>query len=542
MNKISFDLINKEIILKSLELKPQNRRDFLVMSNKILGKYKINNTPTNFELLQAYHKILEEKKYKANLKLEDILRIKKTRSLSGVVVVSVLTKPYPCPGNCLYCPTQKGMPKSYLKNEPAVMRAILNKFDPYLQTTNRLRALKCSGHPTDKINLRTVGGTWSYYPKNYQTWFIKKIFEACNNFQKKTKIKSNLPLENLQEINERVKTRIVQISVETRPDYINQKEIKRMRKLGITKVELGVQTLDDKVLKINNRGHGVEITKKATVLLKDAGFKIAYQMMLNLPGSSISKDLGTFKELFQNQAYRPDYLKIYPLAIVKEASVYKLYKQGKFKPYSKDQLIKLIANIKKELPYYTRVERVIRDIPSQEIIAGGSQLSNMREYIVRYMEKENLKCKCIRCREVRDTYSDKDKPILYREDYDSSGGKEIFLSFENKNRTKLFSILKLRIPAKPFLKVLKQAGIIREIRTYGQQIPFSNKSKNAIQHKGLGKEILKQAERIAFDEFDVKKMIVISGIGVRDYFRKLGYKLSDTYMVKNIKNYVKIKV
>ena len=513
-------------------MKPQSREDFLVISNKILGKYKLKNTPTNFELLKAYHKTLEEKKYKPDLRLEEILRIKKTRSLSGVVVVSVLTKPYPCSGNCLYCPTQKGMPKSYLKNEPAVMRAILNKFDPYLQTTNRLKALKYSGHPIDKVNLRIVGGTWSYYPKNYQTWFIKKIFEACNNFHKTTKYKAMASLERLQKINERTKVRIVQVSVETRPDYISKEEIRRMRKLGITKVELGVQILDNEILKINNRGHKVKATIEATKLLKDVGFKVAYQMMLNLPGSTIEKDFNTFERLFEDQAFRPDYIKIYPLAIVKEASVYKLYKKGKFKPYSKDQLIKLIASIKSKLPYYTRVERVIRDIPSQEIVAGGSQISNMREYIVRYMEKQNSKCKCIRCREVKSSYLEKDKPLLFREDYDSSNGKEIFLSFENKARTKLFCMLKLRVSPSTFLKVLKGSGIVREIRTYGQQIALTSIDPKAIQHKGLGKKILKEAEKIVFNEFKLEKIAAISGVGVRDYFRKLNYKLSDTYMIK----------
>ncbi|MFC1656619.1 elongator complex protein 3 [Patescibacteria group bacterium] len=529
------NLIKKEIILKSLKLKPENRQDFLKISNKILGKHRLKNTPTNFELLQAYHKILKEKKHKPDPKLENILRIKKTRSLSGVVVVSVLTKPYGCPGNCLYCPTQSGIPKSYLKNEPAVMRAILNKFDPYMQTTNRLRALKYSGHPTDKVNLRIVGGTWSYYPKNYQTWFVKKVFEACNNFQKIKKTKPNFSLESLQKTNEKAKTRIVQISIETRPDYTDKKEVRRMRKLGITKVELGVQTLDNKVLKINRRGHNIETTQKATKLLKDAGFKVAYQMMLNLPGSTIKKDLNTFEQLFYNPAYRPDYLKIYPLAIVKEAPVYKLYKQGKFKPYSKDQLIKLIADIKKKLPYYTRVERVIRDIPSQEIVAGGSQLSNMREYIARYMEKESTECRCIRCREVKNNYSEEDRPILFREDYPASGGTEIFLSFENKDRDKLFCMLKLRVPSTAFFKVLKHSGIIREVRTYGQQISFSGKSKKAIQHKGLGRKIIKVAEKIIFNEFNLKCVVAIAGVGTRDYFRKLDYKLLDTYMTK-IKN------
>jgi len=247
--------------------------------------------------------------------LEKFLRTRPIRSLSGIINISVLTKPYPCPGKCIYCPNQKGIPKSYLKGEPAVQRAILTNFDPYLQVQTRLKSLEKTGHPVDKIELRIIGATWSYYLKRYQTWFVKECFRAANNFPKSStavaKIRKS-KLKELQKKNEKANCRMIGITIETRPDYINIKEIKRMRKLGITRVELGVQSIYDDILKLNRRGHNIQSTIKATKLLKDAGFKVSYQMMPNLPGSNFKRDVKMFRELFSNSDFKPDLLKIYP--------------------------------------------------------------------------------------------------------------------------------------------------------------------------------------------------------------------------------------
>ncbi len=492
-------------------------------------KYKIP-CPSNIQLLKAYHELVKNKRVKKSDRIEILLRTRPVRSLSGIVNVSVLTKPYPCPGKCLYCPLEKGMPKSYLSGEPAAERAKGLKFNPYSQVKKRIEMLENEGHPTDKIDLRTIGGTWSFYPKNYQNWFMKRCFDACNE-------KFSKNLGNSQKLNEKAKHRIIGVSIETRPDFINEEEIKRLRGLGVTRVELGVQSIYDDVLKLNLRGHGVKETILATKLLKDAGVKVCYQMMPNLPGSNLKRDEKMFEELFNNPDFQPDYLKIYPCALVKEAPLYRWYLKGKYKSYTKEKLINLIKKIKKKIPCYVRIQRITRDIPSPSVVTGGAKISNLRQIILKEMEKEGWQCKCIRCREVRGKYDQGEKIYLFRQDYEASGGKEIFLSFENRNRSKLFSFLKLRIPSqyfekrKHFLGVLVGATIIREVQTLGQLVPIGKK-KMAPQHRGLGKKLIKEAEKIAKKEFNLKKMVAISGVGVRDYFKKMGYNLSESYMVK----------
>jgi elongator complex protein 3 len=526
----------EEIIIK-LSKSPKIDRDVLErLKREISAKFSINFISSS-QLLKAYHKLAKEKRIRKNKLIEEVLKIKKVRSLSGIVIVSVLTKPYPCPGKCLYCPIQAGIPKSYLKGEPAVDRALSLNYNPYLQVQARLKTLEEIGHKTDKIDLRIIGGTWSFYPKQYQTWFIKECFRAANEFNKNSKCKIQ-NLEKIQKQNEKAKHRVIGITIETRPDYIDIEEIKRLRKLGVTRVELGVQSIYDDVLSLNIRGHHVKETIKATKLLKDAGFKICYQMMPNLYGSNLRRDLEMFEELFKNPCFCPDYLKIYPCALLKEAPLYKIYKEGKYKPYSFEELLKLLKAIKKIVPYWVRIQRIVRDIPAQSIIEGPTKVSNLREIIQNEAKNEGWRCKCIRCREVRENYNPKEKIYLFREDYWASDGLEIFLSFENKKRTKLFSLLRLRIPSqyfertKHFLSVLNETAIIREIHTYGKLVSLG-KREVAPQHRGLGKRLIKEAEKIAKKEFKIKKVAVIAGVGVRDYFRKLGYRLRDTYMIKN---------
>jgi len=523
-------LIFQELIKSQIK----NREDLDSFKRKMAKKYKIPCLK-NVELLKIYHKLAQKKRIKSSENIEKLLRIRPIRSLSGIINISVLTKPYPCPGKCIFCPSQKNIPKSYLDKEPAVQRAILTNFNPYLQVQVRLKSLQKIGHPLDKVELRIIGGTWSYYPKQYQTWFIKECFAAVNEYGKRTKNKLRIKsLEKLQDKNEKAKCKIIGITIETRPDYINIKEIKRMRNLGITRVELGVQSIYNDVLKINKRGHNIESTIEATKLLKDAGFKVSYQMMPNLLGSNFKKDVKMFKQLFTNSDFQPDLLKIYPLALVKQSALYKIYKKNKFQPYSKDKLIKLLIKIKKQIPYQCRIQRIIRDIPSKYIIEGGTKISNLREVVQEEMRKKGLKCKCIRCREIKEEHNSQEKIYLFRKDYNASGGKEIFLSFENEKRDKLYTLLRLRISSKKsYLPVLQRAGIIREIHTYGQMTPVGSKPLSS-QHRGLGKKLMKKAEEIVKKEFNLDKMAVISGIGVRGYYKKLGYKLKNTYMIKQI--------
>ena len=528
-------------IQELIKSKAKTPADLATIGRKTAKKFKIS-CPSNVKLLKAYHDLLENKRIKKNKKLEELLIKRRVRSLSGVVIVSVLTKSYPCPGKCIYCPTEAGIPKSYLSGEPAVERAKKLNYNPYIQVQKRIESLDIQGHPIDKIELRIIGGSWSYYPKNYQIWFVKRCFQAANDFAlvQKTKCQN---IEKEQKRNEKAKCRIVGVSIETRPDLINKKEIFNLRKLGVTMVELGVQTIFDDILEKCQRGHFVKETISATKILKNAGFKIMYQMMPNLPGSDLKKDLKCFKVIFADQNFKPDWLKIYPCLVCKGSKLYGIWKKGKFKPYSDKELIELLIKIKKNLPYWVRLARLFRDIPAPKIEAG-CKISNMREVVQAEMKGKGLKCKCIRCREVKEQYNPKEKIYLFRKNYNASDGKEIFLSYENKDRTKLFSFLRLRIPSSafremaencslPFLPVLRKAAIVRELHTYGPMLALGEK-KLAPQHQGLGKKLINEAEKISKKEFNIKKIAVISGIGVRNYYKKLGYKLRETYMVKNL--------
>ncbi len=481
---------------------------------------------SNIDLLKEYHTFCKNNRKKPNSILENLLITRNIRSLSGVTVVSVLTKPYPCPGNCLFCPEEKGMPKSYFSTEPAVMRAIGCNFDPYLQVKKRLQALKNSGHPTDKIELIILGGTWSFLPKKYQTHFITQCFLAANNSRKKT------TLISAQKKNEKAKQRIVGITVETRPDFIDEKEIIRMRKLGITRVELGVQSIYTDVLKKNKRGHTVEDIIKATYLLKAVGFKVCYHLMPNLLGSNLLRDEEMFKDIFNNPDFMPDLLKIYPCALLKEAPLYKLWQKKKYHHYSEEELINLLIKIKNNIPLFCRIQRLIRDIPSRQIISGPTKISNLRQIL----QKRGVKCKCIRCREVKEKHDLKEKLFLFSFQYSASQSTEFFLSYENKDQTKLYSLLRLRIPDQKnnFISALNDSTIIREVHTFGKLNPLIEKNYLlSTQHKGLGKKLIKEAEKVTL-KHGFKKIAIISGVGVRGYYQKLGYRLKDTYMIKDL--------
>lgn len=518
--------VEEKIIKDLLKNRTETPTSLDSFKRKMAKKYK-TPCPSNLSLLKAYHKMLKNKNLKRTMEIEELLITRPIRSLSGIVNVSVLTKTYPCPGKCLYCPTEKDLPKSYVSGEPAVERARKLNFDPYLQVRKRIEMLEAEGHPTDKIEIRIVGGTWSFYPKKYQEQFIKKCFDAANK-------RNSSNLNASQKLNEKAKHRIVGLSIETRPDFINATEIGWLRKLGVTMVELGVQSIYDEVLKLNQRGHLVQDTVLATKFLKDAGFKVLYQMMPNLLGSNLKKDEKMFFELFQNPNFQPDLLKIYPCALLKGTPLYNSWKKGQYKPYNEKQLMNLIKSIKKSIPYCVRIQRIARDIPSKAIVTGPAKVSNLRQMLFDLSKKEGWRCHCIRCREIRGAYNPKEKAYLFRQDYDASGGKEIFLSFETKNREKLYSLLRLRILfQKSSIPALQDAAIVREIHTYGQMIPI-NKMRLAPQHQGLGKKLVKKAEKIIQKEFNRKKIAVISAIGARNYFKKLGYSLHDTYMVKNI--------
>uniref|UniRef100_A0A7C4M0E3 tRNA carboxymethyluridine synthase n=1 Tax=candidate division CPR3 bacterium TaxID=2268181 RepID=A0A7C4M0E3_UNCC3 len=546
---LNIDKAKKELILRAYERGITKPRDFMILKNEISEEFKVDSLP-NYGLTQIYEKLVKDKNIKTNKGLEKLLRKAKVRTLSGVAVVSVLTKPYACPGNCLYCPTEKDMPKSYLSNEPAVMRAILCEFDPYRQVIMRLEALKKAGHSTDKIELIIMGGSFNSLPLDYQYWFVGECFRACNHFAQKNQ-KSNLKNQNLgvasrqylifniqlkteQIKNEKARSRIIGLTLETRPDLINEKELLKFREMGCTRIEIGVQSIYDDILKKNKRGHGVKEIIEATKLMKDFGFKISYHMMPGLYGSSPKKDLEMFKELFSNSDFQPDQLKIYPCVVVKDSELYDLWKMGKYKPYTPKQLEDLLCDIKKIIPPYIRISRLIRDIPEESILAGN-KITNLRQVIDNRSQKEGWRCQCIRCREIRDKESfnhinKKTKLKTNRIEYNASGGKEVFLELVD-NDYHLYALLRLRIVETQNFASLPGA-IIREIHTYGEAIDVGKKGE-ASQHKGLGQKLIIEAEKIA-KEMGCDKIAVISGVGVRGYYKKLGYNLEDTYMVKKL--------
>jgi elongator complex protein 3 len=511
-----------------------SRQDFDILKRNYCRRLKIP-VPPSVELIQVYRKMLKKQEIKSNPLLEKWLKKREVRTLSGVAPIAVLTKPYPCPGHCAYCPSEKNMPKSYLSNEPAVMRAVLTKFDPYTQVRVRLEALKQNGHPTDKCELIVMGGTWSYLPKNYQTWFIKRCFDAFNSRRAKT-------LAQAQKWNETAHHRCIGLTLETRPDYVTPAEIKRWRELGATRVELGIQQLDDKILKLNHRGHGVKEIAAATALFRQAGFKITYHLMPNLPGATPAKDLKMFKTLFTDPRFQPDQIKIYPCVVTKNSLLYRWYRQGKYRPYTDRELYNLLKKIKKIIPPYVRISRLIRDIPAESIVAGN-KISNLRQLMA---GDKTVKCRCIRCREVKDQLTTHNSQLtaasgelraasLTKRKYPTANGTEYFLSFEDQKTDKLLAFLRLRLPNKQesnFLPELQDCALVRELHTYGSLIPVGKKS-TAAQHLGLGKKLMAEAETIARQK-GYAKIAVIAGIGVREYYKKLGYHQAGTYYSKGL--------
>lgn len=556
--------IEREIILSALKLHTDTAEKLNAVKRLVLRSNKDNKgIPNTTDLLTAYHKLLKENKIKRSEQLEFVLTKRAVRTLSGVSIITVLTKPFPCPGECIYCPNEKLMPKSYISDEPAAARAFALHFDPYEQVARRIATLEGNGHPTDKIELIVKGGTWNAHPLAYQYWFILRCFEACNRCHPersegslKTKITSRdssvvtllqndivklkKQINKAQLKNEQAPHRVVGLTLETRPDHINLENILTMRELGCTRVELGVQTIDEKILKLVKRGHGAKEVATATELLKNYGFKVDYHLMPQLPGSTPKKDLQMMEEIFTNPAYRPDMIKIYPCTVVDNSELYEWVKAKKYKPYSDRHLIEVIKKFKTQIPRYVRVSRVIRDIPAHHIKAGNT-MTNLRQVIHAEMDKEGLKCKCLRCREVghiniknqiSNIKNANQNLKLFIDKYKTNGGTEYFLSFEDTKRCMVYAFCRLRINSLTN-KLINSTAFIRELHVYGQSLSIGAQNKKASQHQGLGKQLIIETEKIC-KKNKIQNLAVISGVGVRDYYRKLGYEEQNTYMVKTL--------
>lgn len=478
--------------------------------------------PTNASILAEYQTMLQAQLIKPSLVLEKLLQIRSVRTLSGIAPICVLTKPYPCPGRCIYCPSEANMPKSYMDTEPGAMRALQLQFDPYLQVTKRIEALERNGHRPEKCELIILGGTWSAYQPDYQEWFMRRCYEGFNGDVSTT-------LDEAKRFNETAKYRVIGCTIETRPDHITEAEVKRLRWLGATRVQMGVQTVNIDVLQAARREQTNEQVKYATQLLKEAGIKITYHMMQNLPGATPTTDLQDIKTIFTDSSYQPDHLKIYPCVVVKSAPLYQVWQKEEYQPYDLDTLTNLLIAIKTQVPRYVRIERLVRDIPANSI-AAGNVVTNLRQI----MQLRKVQCKCIRCREPRGDNTGINEAQLFIEQYTASAGQEYFISYENPERTKLFGFMRLRLQniKQHWYGVLQDTAIIRELHIYGRLVPIADNS-NVIQHKGFGKKLMLEAERIA-QEQNFQKIAVIAGVGVREYYEKLGYRLDEEYMIKNL--------
>ncbi len=493
------------------------------IKKKLCKKYGLAEMPTNTDILLC---IPEEQKHE----VEWLLMNKPVRTLSGVAVVAVMTSPYECPhGRCIPCPG--GPPfsaQSYTGKEPAAQRAIMNNYDPFEQTADRIRQLEAVGHPSDKIELIVMGGTFTARDFVYQEWFVKRCYDAMNGKEAAT-------LEGAKRINEKAGHRCIGMTVETRPDWLRLNHVDEILEMGSTRVELGAQILNDRVLYEMRRGHTVSDTEYATRIARDAGLKICYHVMPGLPGSNGETDLESFRRMFDDEKFRPDMLKIYPTLVVKPSILYEKWKKGEYKPLDTDEAVELISEMKKYVPEWVRIQRVERDIPAN-LIDAGIKKSNLRQLVLENMRKKGEKCRCIRCREVghreyKDNVNIGEVEVVRRE-YRAGGGREIFISAEDKENDSIIGYCRLRFPYKPHRhEIGDKDAIIRELRVNGPLVPIGKKADGEWQHKGYGKKLLHEAENIAGDA-GKEKILVLSGIGVREYYRSLGYKKDGVYMSK----------
>jgi elongator complex protein 3 len=493
-------------------------------------KYHLSRTP-KFQDIIKYLPI--------NSNVRKTMMIRPIKTASGILVITVMAKPYDCPhGKCIYCPGGKefNIPLSYTGKEPVTKLAQKFEFDPKSQVVSKLQQQVLRGHNVSKVELVVVGGTFPFMPKDYQRNFAKECFDALNGQESRS-------LQEAQNLNEKSQIRCVGFTVETKPDYCKSSHIDLMLELGITRVEIGVQSLQRDVYQNINRGHTIEDVYDSFQISKDSGYKIVVHMMPGLPGSTPEKDLKDFRKLFEDPRLRPDMLKIYPTLLLRDTGLAKLYAKGLYKPYQDDVLTDLLLEMKKTVPSWVRIMRIQREIESENIINGHS-ISNIRQILQKKLREQGLQCNCIRCREVgiRNVNDQDVKVDLKRFDYDSSDGKEVFLSLEDSSKKVLFGYLRLRKLARPHRKELtdrngKPSAIVRELHVLGQLVDIGRNNDftlSSSQHKGYGSTLLEKAEDIVKNEFATSSISIISAIGTRQYYKKFGYELNGPYVTKEM--------
>lgn len=496
-------------------------KELLRLKKDISKLLNFDHVVKNGEILLA----LDEKDRE---KFLSALRMKPVRTASGVSVVELMTAPFACPhGTCIFCPggPRFGTPQGYTGYEPGARRAKAHSYDPYLQMNSRLKHYTFMGYEPEKIELIINGGTFTALPKDYAEDFVTRAYKAMNDFPNFKPGESSL--ESEKERNEKAKARCVVFAVETKPERCDENEIKRMLRYGITRVEIGVQSVFNDILLKNNRGHTIEDVKNASKRLRDAAFKLDYHIMLNLPFSDVDKDKETIRSIYEDDDFKPDAIKLYPTLVIKGTALYNMWKKGKYTPYSIDDVKDLIKYAEAAAPRWLRIMRVERDIPSN-LIEAGVKMTNIRQIVQEELKYQGIKSNDIRSREVGHNALEKPPHIeLGRINYRASGGDEIFLSFDDTANDALIAFLRLRVPDE------SREALVRELHVYGPQVPITRKEEG-FQSRGFGRELLSKAEEIAKSEYSLKKIRIICGVGVREYYRRLGYTLEQEYMVKTL--------
>ena len=527
-NNAARDVINALLLLSH-----PTRNDVNRVKTQVAAQHQLARILSNAEIIAA---LTPDEK----TKLLPVLLRKTTRTISGVTVIAVMTKPQPCPQPepCAYCPggPTQGVPQSYTGHEPAAMRGSQNSYDPYLQVQSRIKQLTAIGHPVDKVELIVMGGTFPATPPEYQERFIQRCLDAITG-------KESAGLEEAKRQAETSRIRNVGITVETRPDWCKQTHVDAMLDMGVTRVEIGVQNPDNELYRLAGRTHTVADVVEATRVAKDAGLKIVYHLMPGMPGSNPAKDLEAFKRVFTDPAFKPDMIKIYPCLVIANTKAYDWYREGVYKPYTTEEAAELIAEVKKTLPPWVRVMRVQRDIPAGLIVAGVNK-SNLRQLVRQKLFEHGDRCGCIRCREVGHRLTvdnvkpDLDQIQILTSKYQASEGEEIFISAEDPENNVLIGYLRLRIPSarahRPEITAVPSA-VVRELHVYGPLVPVGKHLARGWQHKGYGAILLSEAERVAREDYGLKKLLVISALGTKQYYMRFGYSRDGVYVSKMLR-------
>jgi len=526
MKNTNFSNACREISQSLLQITEPTKNHTKSEIKRICTKYSLDKIPKNYEILST----VDGKSYE---KLQKILLKKPVKTASGVAVIALMPKPYACPhGRCTYCPggIEFNTPNSYTGKEPVAISSIKNGYDANIQITSKLNQLHVFGHDATKIELVVVGGTFLFMPKDYQENFIKSCYDALNGFPSPN-------LEIAMENNQKAKNRNVGFTIETKPDYCKKEHVDLMLSYGVTRVEIGVQSLHERVYKIVNRGHNYNDVIDSFQISKDSGYKIVAHMMPGLPTMTPKDDIHDFKKLFNDSELKPDMLKIYPSLVLKNTALYDDFIAKKYTPYSDEEMLTVLTEVKKMVPKWVRIMRIQREITSGEIQAGPKS-GNLRQIIHKRLKDQGYSCKCIRCREAGLSRKNIQPEFLKlnRHEYDSSNGREIFISFDDKDES-IYGFLRLRKPSGLAHRneITQNSCIVRELHVFGKSIKIGNHEEDGIQHSGLGRKLMNEAEKISKEDFDATKLLVISAVGTREYYKKLGYSLDGPYMSKQLR-------